>query len=269
MNNLEILKYQKLSYLLLRVLGSGIFLVAGLNHLVDTAKPAAKLAKAPLGYLVTNLVPAETLILLSGIALLIGGLLLLFGYQTRKAALLLMLVLIPITITVQVGGTETTGPLFKNIAIFGILIFHVINGAMYYSVDQILSKKNQNRILNVYSNVSMAVVLFLIFGMGFFLSSFTYKSSIPKPVEAALEKKINHAVLISQPDHLKAAVNTAQAMRADSKYLVGEFRVMACGKSVEAFKTDIEFLKLIEAGKAAGINFTMCGMSMEKFKRIR
>jgi len=37
------------------------------------------------------------------------------------------LVLLPITLSVQVGQIETLGPLFKNIAIMGGLLFFIIN----------------------------------------------------------------------------------------------------------------------------------------------
>lgn len=67
------------------------------------------------------------LIILSGIAMLAAGFLFLIGYKTKWAALILMAVLIPITLTVQVGQITTLGPLFKNIAILGGLLFFVLN----------------------------------------------------------------------------------------------------------------------------------------------
>ncbi|MFW6347762.1 MAG: DoxX family membrane protein [Cyclonatronaceae bacterium] len=140
MNNSDVTKAQKLSYMLLRILGSGIFLLAGSSHLMNTAGTAARLEAAPFGYLATALASAELLVMLSGIALLGGGLLLLIGYQTRLAALSLALVLIPITLTVQISS-ESLGPLFKNIAIMGILIFFIFNGALAYSLDTYMQRK--------------------------------------------------------------------------------------------------------------------------------
>lgn len=69
----------------------------------------------------------ELLVLLSGIAMLLAGLSFLVGFRTRWAAVILLAVLIPITITVQVGQANTLGPLFKNVAIMGGLLFFIIN----------------------------------------------------------------------------------------------------------------------------------------------
>lgn len=140
MNNSDVTKAQKLSYMLLRILGSGIFLLAGSSHLMNTAGTAARLEAAPFGYFATALASAESLVMLSGIALLGGGLLLLIGYQTRYAAFLLTVVLVPITLTVQISP-DSLGPLFKNIAIMGILIFFILNGALAYSLDTYMQKK--------------------------------------------------------------------------------------------------------------------------------
>lgn len=55
--------------------------------------------------------------------MLIAGLAFILGFYTRYAAIILALVLLPITLSVQVGQIETLGPLFKNIAIMGGLLF--------------------------------------------------------------------------------------------------------------------------------------------------
>lgn len=59
--------------------------------------------------------------------MLISGLSLALGYKTRYAAILLIAILIPITITIQVGQLTTLGPLFKNVAILGGLLFFTMN----------------------------------------------------------------------------------------------------------------------------------------------
>src|SRR5690625_7025122 len=68
-----------------------------------------------------------TLVILSGIAMLIAGISFLIGYKTRSSAIVLIAILIPITLTIQVGQMSSMGPLFKNIAIFGGLLFFAIN----------------------------------------------------------------------------------------------------------------------------------------------
>ncbi|NEN24268.1 DoxX family protein [Cryomorpha ignava] len=112
---------------LLRILVSGIFLVAGFNHLLNVEKTAQRIEQASFKGLANFFGNPELLIILSGIAMLAAGFLFLIGYKTKWAALILMAVLIPITLTVQVGQITTLGPLFKNIAILGGLLFFVLN----------------------------------------------------------------------------------------------------------------------------------------------
>lgn len=122
-----------------RVLLSGIFLVAGFNHLVAPDKVATRLLNAPFGYLATQFASAELLVILAGIALLVGGVGLATGTFTRISATGLILILIPITITVQISPA-TLGPLFKNVAILGGLIYFATNGAACCSVDSLWSR---------------------------------------------------------------------------------------------------------------------------------
>ncbi|MFW5967762.1 MAG: DoxX family protein [Persicimonas sp.] len=118
-----------------RIMLSGIFIVAGLNHLLGTEKVAGRLENAPMGHLATALADPTTLVLLAGVALLVGGLALLVGLYTRLAAVGLIALIIPITLTVQTGGLETLGPLFKNIGLAGGLIYFATHGADVWSLD--------------------------------------------------------------------------------------------------------------------------------------
>ncbi len=123
-----------------RALLSLIFLVAGMGHVLQPEQVASRLLDAKLGFLATAIAPAEVLVLLSGIALIGGSLALLTGFQTRLAAMGLIVVLIPITLTIQVGR-PTLGPLFKNIAILGGLLFFVTHGSSAYSIDAYVRRR--------------------------------------------------------------------------------------------------------------------------------
>jgi len=106
---------------------SGIFIVASSSHLLFVERTIHKMNQSrfkSLGYLFGD--PTYPIIV-SGIVMLLAGICLLLGYKTRVAATVLALILIPITLTVQVGQMTTLGPLFKNIAIFGGLLFFIIN----------------------------------------------------------------------------------------------------------------------------------------------
>lgn len=123
-NNVEV---NRRSIQLLRILVSGIFLVAGGNHLLNTAKTVRRLEQASFKGIAYFFGDPEWLVILSGIVMLAAGFLFLIGYKTRWAAIILILILIPITLSVQVGQINTLGPLFKNIAILGGLLFFIIN----------------------------------------------------------------------------------------------------------------------------------------------
>lgn len=112
---------------LLRILVSGIFLVAGLNHLLNIEKTAQRIEQASFKGIALLFGNPEWLIILSGMVMLAAGSLFLIGYKTKWAAIILVAVLIPITLTVQVGQITTLGPLFKNIAILGGLLFFILN----------------------------------------------------------------------------------------------------------------------------------------------
>lgn len=69
----------------------------------------------------------------SGLSVLVFRIFLM-GIFTRWSALVLFLVLIPITITVQLGNGIFHGPLWKNVALFGGLLFFIINNPKVYSI---------------------------------------------------------------------------------------------------------------------------------------
>ncbi|SKB30795.1 putative oxidoreductase [Salegentibacter holothuriorum] len=112
---------------LFRVMLSGIFLVASLHHLFNIEKTVKRIDQANfkgIAYYFGNL---ELLVILSGVVMLIAGFGLLIGFKTRWAAISLLVVLIPITLTIQLGQISSLGPLFKNIAIAGGLLFFILN----------------------------------------------------------------------------------------------------------------------------------------------
>ena len=111
----------------LRIMLSGIFLVAGAGHLFNVEGTVNKMDQASLKGMAYAMGNPEYMVILSGIVMLIAGISLIIGYKTRYAAAVLALVLIPITITVQVGQMSSLGPLFKNVAIMGALLFFILN----------------------------------------------------------------------------------------------------------------------------------------------
>lgn len=110
-----------------RMMLSGIFLVAGFSHLIKLEKTLHRIEQARFKGIAYFFGEPRLLVIASGIAMLIAGLAFFIGFKTRWAAIILVMILIPITLTIQVGQVTTLGPLFKNIAILGGLLFFIIN----------------------------------------------------------------------------------------------------------------------------------------------
>lgn len=70
----------------------------------NVTRVTIRIEKSPLQPLIQNLGDAHTSGIISGMVLLSAGLLLLSGFYTRWAATALLLVLIPISVTVQTDG---------------------------------------------------------------------------------------------------------------------------------------------------------------------
>lgn len=111
------------SFVLFRALTSSIFIYAGTNHLFQPEKILSKAAKSRAFEMLNSPTFFSASIQLSGIVMVIAGMLLLIGYKQKIAALLLLLILIPITLTVQLEKVADLGPFFKNVAIAGSLLF--------------------------------------------------------------------------------------------------------------------------------------------------
>lgn len=139
-------RLQPLADVLFRVMLSGIFIIAGFSHLANPAQTAARLEASPLGFLATGLADASLLVILSGVFLFIGGVALALGFKTRLAALGLIALIIPITVTVQMGSLDALGPLFKNIGLTGGLFYFVAYGSKTASVDARLALRSSRRI---------------------------------------------------------------------------------------------------------------------------
>jgi len=106
---------------------SGIFIIAGASHLLNPEKTTQRIEMANFNEFAYFFGKPEILVILSGIVLLVAGISFAMGFKTKWSAIILLAVLIPITITVQIGQLTTLGPLFKNIAIFGGLSFFILN----------------------------------------------------------------------------------------------------------------------------------------------
>ncbi|CAM3245237.1 MULTISPECIES: DoxX family protein [Myroides] len=123
-----------LSVLLLRITLSGIFIVAGVSHLLNPEGVTQRIQNAPYSGFATLFGDPHLLGILSGYVLLVFGIALLLGVFTRWSAIILFITLIPITITIQMGNGLIHGPLWKNIALFGGLLFFILNNPKSFSL---------------------------------------------------------------------------------------------------------------------------------------
>jgi putative oxidoreductase len=127
---------QNLAALLGRNLLAAVFVLSGINKLGNFAGTAAFMSSAGL--------PLAELLLVTTIAIeLVCGLMLVIGWQTRFAALVLLLFMIPVTAIFHNPWAATDAALaqqqmihfLKNIAIMGGLLNVLAFGAGSYSVE--------------------------------------------------------------------------------------------------------------------------------------
>lgn len=118
-----------------RVLLSAIFLVSGFTKLTDTAGVSAHMEAQ-------GIPSAYALAIIAGLAEVLGGLAIMFGFLTRIGALGLIVYLIPTTLifhdfwTMEGGEAQMQmGRFLSNLAIMGGLALLVANGAGRYSID--------------------------------------------------------------------------------------------------------------------------------------
>ena len=115
------------SVVILRILLSLIFIVASTSHFFKLEQTVKRIEAANFSFIANIVGTPEIAVILSGIVMLIAGVALLIGFKRRVSAIILIAVLIPTTLTIQVGQVATLWPLFKNVAILGGLIFFSIN----------------------------------------------------------------------------------------------------------------------------------------------
>lgn len=227
---------------LLRILVSGIFLVAGFNHLVAIEKTAQRIEMAEFKGFAIFFGNLELLVILSGVVMLLAGFSLLIGFKTRWAAIVLLFVLLPITITIQVGQINSLGPLFKNIAIAGGLLFFILNDIKTFKKTRFMK------------TILSTLILSMVLVVGTIQQSHSQESA-----------KHNYVVLTKKVAQLKPILLAAKSLAAEDGKSFGNFEIIVCGKEIGDL-TNLEKMQihLAEAEKV-GANIIACGFSLKKF----
>lgn len=243
-------KRQQLAYLVFRLLLAPIFIAAGLKHLVAPGRIVARLESAPFAALATAIAPAHLLVVSTGVVLFAGGLALLLGFQTRLAALGLAAVLIPITLTVQVGSAEGSGPLFKNIALFGALVQFAAAGAGRYSLD---------------ARIGWGVRRAAFVALGGLAVLLTPPANAAESkAEAKLAAREKVAFLVQAPKPLKVVLQTSQTMLEGKEFPASAVTVVVCGEAVGAIIAGGEHEPLVREVMQAGVRVTACGLTLKE-----
>lgn len=125
-----------------RIALSGIFINAGISHLTQPLQVLQRILKANFRGFAESFGDPYWLGIISGYVLLLAGIMLSIGLYTRIAATLLFFTLIPITITIQMGNGIMHGPLWKNVALFGGLLFFMINSFPQLNVLRFFNKNS-------------------------------------------------------------------------------------------------------------------------------
>ena len=122
--------------LLFRVSTSLIFIIGGLGHFGQHDMMLERMAESPWAPVVASIGNPSLLLWLSGMGFVVAGITLALGWMTRTSALVLFVTLVPVTIAIHVvPDTSHVGPLFKNIAILGALLFFWASGPGAYALD--------------------------------------------------------------------------------------------------------------------------------------
>lgn len=124
-----------------RVCLAAVFITAGIGKFMFFDQTSAYMAAK--GFPVIPL-----FLVVAALVEIVGGLILVFGYRTRFGALILALFLIPTTIIFHnfwdLTGAEQSAQqtmFFKNVAIFGGLLYVLCHGAGVFSIDHLSRKK--------------------------------------------------------------------------------------------------------------------------------
>lgn len=116
-----------------RVATSLIFIVGGIGHFAAHDHMLERMNDSPWREVVYEFGDPSMLLWLSGAVFVVFGITLALGYLTRISALLIFVTLVPITIAVHVAPGHA-GPLLKNIAIMGALLYFYGNGPGRFAV---------------------------------------------------------------------------------------------------------------------------------------
>lgn len=127
---------------LFRILTSLIFIIGGLGHFGQHDVMLERMDESPWQPVVAAIGDPSLLLWLSGVAFVGAGITLALGWMTRASALVLSFTLIPVTVAIHVvPDTSHIGPLFKNIAILGALLFFWARGPGAYALDRSVGGK--------------------------------------------------------------------------------------------------------------------------------
>jgi len=119
-----------------RVLTSLIFIVGGLGHFRQHEVMLKRIGESPWREFVRGIGDPSLLLWLSGAAFVVCGATLAIGWMTRISALVLFATLVPVTIAIHVvPDTSHIGPLFKNVAILGALLYFWARGPGAHALD--------------------------------------------------------------------------------------------------------------------------------------
>lgn len=118
-----------------RIATSLIFIIGGIGHFAAHHHMLRRMEESPWRGAVSMVGDPSWLLWLSGGVFVIFGINLALGFLTRLSALIILLTLIPVTIAIHVAPGHT-GPLFKNIAIMGALLFFYANGPGRFAVTR-------------------------------------------------------------------------------------------------------------------------------------
>ena len=115
--------------------------------------------------------------------------------------------------------------------------------------------------------IKITALAILLWSFASFSSSVTFGSAAfsgHSTIPDAYQKRAKYALLVRSAEHIQASLKTASQLR-DAGIQYQAFEIVICGSVVKELVHQ-ETTSWLKQGQSLGITFSVCGMSLDKFR---